>query len=315
MRSLFFYIAIIIVGIGLTQYQFVHRGKIMSVLSGTITNSHIYERLESFNEQLLSFSNKLLAADTNTSEKTNSDTPDETPIDMKKNTDRTILNAENILYFTNLERTKRELEPLKFSAKLTRSAGAKNKDMFTYQYFAHESPIDNKKGFTYFIDNESYEFVRVSENLAMGEFSTAESVVTAWMNSPTHRVNILYPDYQNIGVSVKTGTYQGGQVVMIVQHFGIPKNACPIVSSTTFKKLQTLEQEALESKKVAQDLEYQINTNADTMSDREVDSLIGMYNTTIKTYNALVSQFQDISEEYNEQVQKYDACIKKLNAQ
>lgn len=37
------------------------------------------------------------------------------------------------------------------------------------------------------------------ENLAYG-FTTPERVVTAWMNSPTHKANIVDPDFKYIGI-------------------------------------------------------------------------------------------------------------------
>lgn len=312
MRKILSYIAILIIGISLTQYQLFHHGKIVSVLSETLVNTKVYTELKTLNEKLISLSATFLKLNQRPLPEKTLDTSDELPVDTSKPIDRSVLNSENILYYTNLERTKRGLKPLKFSAKLTRSATAKNNDMFANQYFAHESPVDSKKGFAYFIDNESYDFVRVSENLAMGDFDTAKSVVDAWMNSPSHRVNILYPDYQNIGVNVRTGNLKGSQVVMIVQHFGIPKNACPSVSESMLKTLQSIEQDALTSKKTAQDLEQKINQDSNANSD-ELDNLIGMYNSTIRKYNNLVIEFQKISQEYNEQVKEYDDCIKKLN--
>ena len=40
----------------------------------------------------------------------------------------------------------------------------------------------------------------VGENIAMGQHSSSE-VLTAWMNSPGHRANILNPGYRRIGVA------------------------------------------------------------------------------------------------------------------
>ena len=312
MRRIFTYIIILIVGIGLTQYQIFSHGKIFSVLSETFTDTKVYTEIRNLNEKLAIMSAKFFKMNQNPSTAKEPEESDEIPVNTSASVDRTVLNAENILYFSNLERTKRGLKPLKFSAKLTRSATAKNNDMFANQYFAHESPVDPKKGFAYFIDNESYDFVRVSENLAMGDFDTAKSVVDAWMNSPSHRVNILYTDYQNIGVNVRVGTFNGSQVAMIVQHFGIPKNACPSVSEAMLHTLQSVEQDALTSKKTAEDLEKKINQDTNA-SDEELDSLIGVYNATIRNYNNLVLQFKKISAEYNEQVKEYDDYIKKLN--
>ena len=39
------------------------------------------------------------------------------------------------------------------------------------------------------------------QNLAR-DFADASSAVSAWMNSPSHRENILNPNYTNLGVGV-----------------------------------------------------------------------------------------------------------------
>ena len=43
--------------------------------------------------------------------------------------------------------------------------------------------------------------IQGGENLAYG-FNDADSATEAWMNSPTHRDNILYPDFEKIAISV-----------------------------------------------------------------------------------------------------------------
>jgi uncharacterized protein YkwD len=51
-------------------------------------------------------------------------------------------------------------------------------------------------------DNWTYSF-RYGENIAFG-YPTAAAVVEAWMNSPSHRDNILNPAFTETGVSVRT---------------------------------------------------------------------------------------------------------------
>lgn len=309
-RNLFFLI-ILVLGLGLMQYHIFDGKNLSAAFSDDITYTRIKNQLTDLNTRLQVVSSKLFSH--TITEPSVEEDPVEEIVPDTKTTDRSILNSDNILYFTNLERTKRGLKTLKFSSKLTRSANAKSRDMFAYQYFAHTSPSDSKKTFAYFIDNESYSFARISENLAMGEFETAQQVVNAWMNSPDHRANILFPDYREIGASVQTSRMNGDTVVMIVQHFGIPKNACPSVSESMLESIQSIEQEAGLSKKTAADLEKKINAPNSNLSDEALDELIGVYNTAIRKYNSLVSQFQQFSAEYNSQVKKYDDCIKSLN--
>ena len=44
------------------------------------------------------------------------------------------------------------------------------------------------------------------EHIANGQ-RTPEAVVTAWMNSPGHKANVLSPSYKNIGVGVYIDPY------------------------------------------------------------------------------------------------------------
>lgn len=45
--------------------------------------------------------------------------------------------------------------------------------------------------------------IQGGENLAFG-FDDADSATVAWMNSPTHRENILYPDFEKVAISIYT---------------------------------------------------------------------------------------------------------------
>ncbi|HQV64996.1 MAG TPA: CAP domain-containing protein [Candidatus Paceibacterota bacterium] len=305
------YLIILVAGLGLMKYHVFEGVNFSSAFSNDVTYSRIKNQLTDFNTRLQLLSSKLFSGKhTNQS---SDDTVKEEPIIEQKTTDRTVLNSDNILYFTNLERTKRGLVNLKFNAKLTRSANSKSRDMFANQYFAHTSPVDSEKSFAYFIENEQYSFIRISENLAIGEFKTAKQVVDAWMNSPDHRANILFPNYREIGASVQTSKMNGDTVIIIVQHFGIPKNVCPSVSQAMLSKLQSIQEDATIAKKNATKMEADMNTQNNMISAQDLDDLIGMYNITIQSYNSLVVTFQQLSAEYNAQVEKYDDCIKNLN--
>ena len=54
--------------------------------------------------------------------------------------------------------------------------------------------------------------IQGGENLAYG-FETTEDVVDAWMNSESHRDNILYPDFKEIAIAIYVvdGTYYWAQ--------------------------------------------------------------------------------------------------------
>jgi hypothetical protein len=148
----------------------------------------------------------------------------------------------------------------------------------------------------------------------MGDFLTASEVVDAWMKSPGHRSNILFPHYTETGISVKTGSMNGKKVIIIVQHFGVPRSACPNISDAVVQTMQNLEQKAGTAKESADLLRDQVHQAEKQTSDSSLfDVLIDRYNNAIRTYNQFVTEFQSITNEYQRQVKNYDSCVEKLN--
>lgn len=120
------------------------------------------------------------------------------------------INAENIVNLVNKERSAYGLSALKVNQELENAAVEKSKDMLFRNYFDHyafgQTPW-------MFIIRAGYNYSIAGENLAKG-FSTSEGVVNAWMNSASHRENILNPQYQEIGVGVVKGSFsEGGELV------------------------------------------------------------------------------------------------------
>jgi len=127
------------------------------------------------------------------------------------------INAENVIRYVNEARSKEGLLELATSEKLTEVAKAKVNDMVTNHYFAHTSPA----GLTpwHWFETVGYDYRYAGENLAIN-FITAESEQAAWMNSPTHRKNIMNVNYQEIGVAVAAGEVNGTLGIIAVQEFG-----------------------------------------------------------------------------------------------
>lgn len=121
---------------------------------------------------------------------------------------------------TNNERVINNLPELKVSPILNQSAQLKAEDMASKGYFAHTSP----EGLTpwYWLDLVGYKYNYAGENLAVN-FSNTEDVTAAWMNSPTHRANIVKFAYTEVGSGVATGTYKGKEAVFVVQEYANPK--------------------------------------------------------------------------------------------
>lgn len=129
----------------------------------------------------------------------------------------TDIRVEELLRQTNKERASLGLSQLRLNATLSQAAAMKAQDMFTNDYWAHNSP-QGKTPWS-FIQGAGYSYTIAGENLAKN-FSTSDGVVAAWMASPTHRDNIVKPGYQDIGFAVVNGVLNGEETTLVVQMFG-----------------------------------------------------------------------------------------------
>lgn len=120
---------------------------------------------------------------------------------------------------TNENRTAHGRESLRVNPILTDVAVRKSVHMAENGYFAHTSP-DGLSPWHWFRE-AGYEFVYAGENLAI-DFSQSDEVAQAWMESPTHRDNVLSEYFTEIGIATARGTYRGRQTVFITQAFGQP---------------------------------------------------------------------------------------------
>jgi len=137
------------------------------------------------------------------------------------------ITISKVLDQTNTERVKLGLKSLTFNSTLSKSAQLKADDMFTNNYWAHTSP-EGKSPWDFF-NNAGYEYSVAGENLAK-DFYDTEGLLKAWMNSPTHRENIINPKYQEIGIGVVNGILGGVKTTLVVQHFGTPRNGVVLAS-------------------------------------------------------------------------------------
>ncbi len=125
--------------------------------------------------------------------------------------------VDDIIKVTNAYRQENGLPTLRFNPELSQAAQKKAEDMFADDYWAHVAPDGTKPWF--FITAAGYDYVYAGENLAK-DFQKSESVVVAWMESPTHRQNILNEKFKDIGVAVVNGTLDGYETTLVVQMFG-----------------------------------------------------------------------------------------------
>lgn len=138
--------------------------------------------------------------------------------------DLSTITTARIIQLTNAERQRAGLSPLTVNAKLASAAAQKGNHMLQEDYFAHVSPSGVTPWF--WMSKVGYSYQVAGENLAI-DFIEAEDVVAAWLASPSHRDNLLNPQYTETGIGVVTGEFEGGTSTVVVHMFGLPTNAVP----------------------------------------------------------------------------------------
>ena len=128
----------------------------------------------------------------------------------------------------NGDRRAENLVTLTVNPLLVAAAQAKANDMAEKSYFAHRSP-DGRDSWSWFRD-AGYTFIYAGENLAVN-FTDSEDVEEAWMDSPTHRANILNGKFTEIGIATAQGTYEGKETIFVVQMFGTPSHPGAVPST------------------------------------------------------------------------------------
>ncbi|MCR4325926.1 MAG: CAP domain-containing protein [Patescibacteria group bacterium] len=127
-----------------------------------------------------------------------------------------------LVQLSNADRAQNGLGELTVNPVLVAAAQAKANDMAEKGYFAHVSPEGLDPWFWF--KQVGYRFEYAGENLAV-DFSDSGDVNAAWMNSPTHRDNILDPHYTEVGIATAQGMYKGRTTTFVVQVFGKPSAA------------------------------------------------------------------------------------------
>ncbi|OGD83327.1 hypothetical protein A2572_04650 [Candidatus Collierbacteria bacterium RIFOXYD1_FULL_40_9] len=128
------------------------------------------------------------------------------------------IDVGKIVEYTNQNRIKSGAEKVTLNAQLNAAAAAKVDDMFKENYWAHVSPKGTEPWT--FISNAGYKYQHAGENLAR-DFSNSKDVVNAWMNSPSHKKNLLDKRYKDMGLAVKDGYLNGVETTIVVQIFAV----------------------------------------------------------------------------------------------
>lgn len=142
------------------------------------------------------------------------------------------ITVSDLLSGTNSRRASAGVGPVQLDGQLNSAAAAKAADMFANQYWAHTSPSGRDPWS--FIVAAGYSYLFAGENLAR-DFGDSGAVVSAWMNSPTHRENLLNSRYKDVGFAVVNGKYGNHETTLVVQMFGTRPGGTPTVQTTEQK--------------------------------------------------------------------------------
>jgi hypothetical protein len=147
---------------------------------------------------------------------------------------------------TNEERQNQKLPILIVNSLLTKAAESKAQDMATKSYFSHTS----REGKTpwFWIDQVGYKYQYAGENLAIN-FNDSVDVTQAWMNSPTHRANIMKGKYTEIGTGIAVGIYEGRETVFVAQMYASPAKTIPVVNKKVVQNSSKVELPIVQNEK------------------------------------------------------------------
>jgi uncharacterized protein YkwD len=216
------------------------------------------------------------------------------------------LTRAGVIAWTNHQRADNGgLAPLKEQGQLDAAALAKAQDMLANQYFEHISL--SGAGPDTLAKNVGYQYILIGENLALGNYDGDAGLVQAWMDSLGHRANILNARFQDIGVAVLKGTFEGRVTWLAVQEFGLPLASCPSPNKSIKSQIQA-NQTQLDSTLTVVNTSRQALENMSRRNPAYNDA-VSAYNALIAQYNALVATTKQLISTYNSQVAQFNQCV------
>ncbi len=217
------------------------------------------------------------------------------------------LTVAGVISETNAARaTNGGLPPLVENATLDDIATLRLADMFAQQYFAHVGPQGESA--LSVASSVGYAHLALGENLALGNYAGDAGVVTAWMNSPGHRANILDTHYTQIGVAVREGMFEGSETWLAVQIFGRPASDCTAPDKNLEVSINLSEQQISSTSVELADDKAIINAMS-PQSGPAYNAQVEDYNNLAAHYNALAAETKSAIGVYDAQVTAFNACL------
>ena len=221
------------------------------------------------------------------------------------------LNVGQIINLTNIERKNNDstLVNLKENNTLKNIAIVRVKDMFAQQYFEHNSPLGDNASKEAVVNGYSY--ITIGENIALGNFDGSKGLVTAWMNSPGHKANILNKNYTEIGVYAMQGAYKNQKVWIAAQIFGKPLSGCEEPDKTIKDKIDKYKVSADNILINIKNIDAELKA-LDVTDTQTYNSKVSERNTLAGLYNNLASEIKVLVAEFNKEAGVFNSCIKTI---
>jgi hypothetical protein len=158
--------------------------------------------------------------------------------------------AQRIFDATNKQRVKQGLQPLIYEESLARVARNYSRDMGFNGFFDHVDRQGRRVADRQLADAPELLMTAIGENLSKNENSNyefdPEQTVRKWMESPSHRQNLLNPGYTHMGV----GVFMMGYKLYTTQVLGVPmlKRLSPLPESVSEGETYKIDFEYLSTK-------------------------------------------------------------------
>lgn len=194
------------------------------------------------------------------------------------------VDTQSLVTLHNEAREKAGLRPLTINSKLVRSAQMKADAMLASDCWDHYCP--NGKSPWDFFDAVGYDYVYAGENLAEG-FNDNDKVFNAWMNSKTHRENIMRPEFTEIGIAIAYGKFQGIENnAVIVVHFGSTEETSSLPNTSTNSPDETSSSFAITSPQQ----DSLINTNTPKITGKSPDGNVQISENAQKIGSSIANE-------------------------
>lgn len=130
------------------------------------------------------------------------------------------ITKSSLVNMLNQTRQSLGLGVLQENEDLDNAAMLKARDMIKNEYFSHTSPSGTTPWHWFYEAGYNYKYA--GENLAIGFYDSSE-VFKAWLDSSSHKENMVNPSYSEVGTAVLSG-FGENDAIIVVQLFGYPKS-------------------------------------------------------------------------------------------